>query len=291
MILPEHNTWHMIIDANLTQQAGIEDNDSRYYFESNKYYTQTHLLISFFVVNGLLIPTGVIGLSKVMKKEDKSLLLTIVLLICFSLSISWILFAENTTLVADRWIIMFGIFFSIFAAYGIVRSIIRSKKISANKRIIISSSILGLFIIIGMIYATRPAEHSFNLISATDTNPFIRSVTLGTMQPDKESIDKLMNAISWINENTEQNSTIIGEKRWRGMMQLELDNGRKWQDFGLNKYTTEKFSVVFNSFISDHNNIYLLAQGTNLFNDTGTNLQVVKIYSHKDFAIFKIASQ
>lgn len=288
-ILPTENNFHRILYLQMTHQTESGRTYNEYYMEPQQvFYEPISLVISFFLLNALLIPTGVFGLSKAMTKEDKPLLLTLPLLICFLLSLSWILFPKNTTLVPYRWMMLVGIFLSIFAAYGIVRLIMRAKRTSAYKRIIISSSILGMFIIIGMVYATRPADQSFNLFDAT--NPYTRSLTLGTMQPDKESNDKLINAISWINNNTAENSTIMGAKNMRGYMQLKLDTERKWKDFGLSENNAERYFELFDNFLVDHEkerdnftadpeNTYVVTSRTDFLNYTSNNLKYMKVYS------------
>ena len=39
----------------------------------------------------------------------------------------------------------------------------------------------------------------------------------------------MMSAISWINKNTQPNAIIIGEKDWRGFMELYLQDHRNFR--------------------------------------------------------------
>ena len=52
-----------------------------------------------------------------------------------------------------------------------------------------------------------PSSMQFNSVQASDTG-------------------KLTTAISWINKNTPQKSVILGEKHWRGFMEMYLRDGR-----------------------------------------------------------------
>jgi hypothetical protein len=293
-ILPTENNFHRFLHLQMTHQTESGRTYNKYYMEPIQSYKSIDHIMSFFIVNGLLIPTGAVGLSKAITKKDKPLLLMIPLLLCFLLSFSWILFAENTTLVANRWTTLVGIFLSIFAAYGIVRIIIKARSISTYKRIIISSSILGMFIIIGIAYASRPADQSFNVFNAT--NPYTQRLALGTMQPDKEWNNKLITAISWINDNTEENSTIVGGQKMRGYMEVKLEAERKWKDFGLEENNTERYFKLFDNFLVDHEkdnfiadpeNTYVVTPKTEFVLYNSNNIKYTKIYSG-ELNIFKL---
>src|SRR6185436_367465 len=39
---------------------------------------------------------------------------------------------------------------------------------------------------------------------------------------------KLLSTIEWINHNTDRDAIIIGEKHWRGLMELHLDGKRSF---------------------------------------------------------------
>ena len=53
------------------------------------------------------------------------------------------------------------------------------------------------------------------------------------MQPDREHINNLKSAISWINENTEPDAIIVGSSLFRGWMQTYLVDDRVFK-FSLN---------------------------------------------------------
>src|SRR5439155_3592296 len=87
------------------------------------FYNPKNLLYLFVVVDGLLVPTGIIGF----KQMKNNTLLKIPLLISAAASFSWIVFPFEESLVADRWIALLGIFLSIFAAYGLYQIDLRIK--------------------------------------------------------------------------------------------------------------------------------------------------------------------
>ena len=68
------------------------------------FYNPKNLLYLFVVVDGLLLPTGIIGFVKL----KNSILLKIPLLKTAAASFSWIVFPFHDSLVADRWIILLG---------------------------------------------------------------------------------------------------------------------------------------------------------------------------------------
>jgi hypothetical protein len=68
------------------------------------FYNAKNLLYLFVVVDGLLLPTGIIGFVKL----KNGILLKIPVLITVAASFSWIVFPFHDSLVADRWIILLG---------------------------------------------------------------------------------------------------------------------------------------------------------------------------------------
>ena len=72
--------------------------------DPSTFYNPKYLLCLFVVVDGLLLPTGIIGFVKL----KNSILLKIPLLKTAAASFSWIVFPFHDSLVADRWIILLG---------------------------------------------------------------------------------------------------------------------------------------------------------------------------------------
>ena len=106
----------------LAYAVSLPDNPIRENIEVNSnYFSQSipptrgsseplNSLLIFVTINGFFIPTGIIGF-RVLRIS----LLKIPFLVCIPLSFSWIMFPDIPTLVAHRWTVIFGIFFSIFA--------------------------------------------------------------------------------------------------------------------------------------------------------------------------------
>ena len=195
---------------------------------SSASYNPFNLLISFITVNGLLVPTALLGLRH--GGDDK--ILKIALLITIFGSFSWILFPNDESLVANRWIILTGIFLSIFAGNGFI---ILSKRIGARKSkttypvLLIAIAIFG---IIGISYVASPYRNPFILYEIV--RGYIGSFEPVSMQFNSLDIKEnpmLLSAIEWINKNTRPNATIIGASHLRGWMELELEHGRSFHFF------------------------------------------------------------
>ena len=203
--------------------------------EVREFYNPADLLIFFVVINGLLVAAATVGFLNM----KNSLLLKIPLLICLIGSFSWLLFPENRHLLADRWVILAGIFLSIFAGYGILH-LIRNLK----KRFTIAGFILGAFAILGVSYAVIP-HHSASIILNEIIGVQTENLPPVTMQfnsLDVEDNDELLSTIAWINENTEQDSVIVGENHWRGFMELYLKDERTYHFSEDPKTTAETLS-------------------------------------------------
>jgi hypothetical protein len=188
--------------------------------ELREFYNPSDLLIFFVVVNGLLVAAAAIGFLKM----RNSLLLKIPLLICLIGSFSWLLFPENRYLLADRWIILAGIFLSVFAGYGVLHLVRNLKKRSA-----IAGFILGAFAVLGVSYAVIPhhsASAIYGIVGVHAKN--LPPVTMQFNSIDVEDNDELLSTIAWINENTEQDAVIVGESHLRGFMELYLEDYRMY---------------------------------------------------------------
>ena len=188
--------------------------------ELEEFYNPADLLIFFVVVNGLLVAAAAIGFLKM----RNSLLLKIPLLICLIGSFSWLLFPENRYLLADRWIILAGIFLSVFAGYGVLHLVRNLKKRSA-----IAGFILGAFAVLGVSYAVIPHDSAsavYGIVGVHAKN--LPPVTMQFNSIDVEDNDELLSSIAWINENTEQDAVIVGESHLRGFMELYLEDNRTY---------------------------------------------------------------
>jgi hypothetical protein len=196
-----------------TTAVGIPGNNTP------KFYTQGNLLVFFLVVNCLVAAPAIIGLLRIQNS-----LLKIPLLVSLVGSFSWLVFPENSLLAADRWIILTGIFLSIFAGYGILHLL---NNLKSTLCVLVACSILAAFTLIGLSYALMPYDSPFILYGVVQN--YIRYFAPPTMQfnsLDIQDNDNLISAIVYINKNTEHNAIIVGEPHWRGFMELYLKDDR-----------------------------------------------------------------
>lgn len=186
------------------------------------FYNPQNLLVLFIVVNGLLVVPAAIGFLRM-----KSGLLKIPLLASLAGSFSWLAFSDTSLLVADRWIILSGVFLSIFAGYGILHVV---KNLKPRLSIVLAGSVLAGFAAIGLAYATMPYDNPFILYGAarTDIEQF-GPVTMQFNSLDIQDNEKLMSTIVWINQNTGLDGIVVGEKHWRGFMELYLEDERTYR--------------------------------------------------------------
>ena len=211
-------------------------------------YNPTNLLILFLVYNGLVTPVGIIGFKQLAKNK----LLKIPLLISVTGAFSWLIFQDLELLVADRWIILCGIFLSIFAGYGIIQL---TRKKNTNVAKTLAASFLCIVVAIGIIYAVMPYD-GFSVYGIV--GKYIQNFVPLTMQFNSLDIspnDNLIDLISWINKNTDPNSVIVGAKHWRGWMEIKLQDKRAYLSsdnvYGLysslaSKQTTNLYMVTTN---------------------------------------------
>lgn len=184
-----------------------------------EFYSQENLLIFFLVVNCLVAVPATIGFLHM-----QNILLKIPLLVSLAGSFSWLLLPENNLLAADRWIILTGIFLSIFAGYGSLRLV---NMLKSNLSAIVACSIIAAFAVIGLAYALMPYDSPFILYGAVRNYiTYFAPVTMQFNSLDIQDNNNLLLAIARINEITEHNAIIVGEPQWRGFMELYLRDDR-----------------------------------------------------------------
>jgi hypothetical protein len=188
---------------------------------TSQFYTPTNLVILFAVMNGLTAGPAAIGFF-IMKNS----LLKIPLVVSIIGSFSWLAFPQNHLLVADRWIVLTGIFVSVFAGYGILHVV---KNLRPSLSALVAGSILAAFAMIGLAYSVMPHDSPFILYGAVRENiEKFGPVTMQFNSLDIEDNTNLLSAIVWLNENTERDAIIVGEKHWRGFMDLYLEDARRY---------------------------------------------------------------
>jgi hypothetical protein len=223
--------------------------------ELKEFYNPIDLLLFFIVVNGLLLAAAAIGFLNM-----KNTLLKIPLLVCLMGSFSWLAFPENRYLLADRWIILAGIFLSVFAGYGILH-LIRNLR----RRFTIAGCILGAFAVLGVSFAVIPHHSATALYGIIGLHSeHLPPLTMQFNSIDVEDNDELLSAIAWINKNTEQDALIVGQNHWRGFMELYLENERTYH-FSEDPQTTAE------ALSKRGQQVYLVE-----FNSTSPTLFVVK---------------
>lgn len=190
--------------------------------QNSEPYSPKSLLTLFLVVNcPLLVPAG-FGLI-----YSDNRLLKIALAISAIGSFSWVIFPDMRAIAADRWIFVLGIFLSIFAGYGIVRYAETKTHPRFRRRLL--CLVLGSSIILGLTYETMPyhiASFSENMLGQS-----IEPFGPATMQFNSIAVKdtgELLKTINWINENVPKDAIIIGEKHWRGWMEIKLQEDRSF---------------------------------------------------------------
>lgn len=202
--------------------------------KENVNYSPLNLGILFIMMNILTFPLFIYGL-----KNLRQLLLYIPLSIALFGSFTWLVLPHSAILLPDRWIIISGIFMSIFSSYGLIK-LFSNYEDKLNYRILLP--ILSFYIIIGLFYMILPYDYSFPIywIFAEYTHRFVPS----TMQFN--SIDIVDNrdlsiVIDWLNNNTTPKSIIHGDPYLRGWMKTSLKDHRIFQY----NYTTSSSNGIY----------------------------------------------
>jgi hypothetical protein len=246
-------------------------------------YNPTNLFSYFVALNLLLVPFGIVGYLQL-----KDRLLKVSFIVALVSSMTWLAFPYAKELVADRWLLLFGVSLSIFACHGFVITI---QMISARLRntyvhILVSAAIFLTFAQFGIIYAVLPYEAQFSVIGLFDKN--IQEFAPKSMQFNSIKVDqspKILGMIHWINENTPAGSTIIGSNDWRGWFILELEGNRSFVGY------ENMDGLLKNSTHAPSNHRYLI--DTILSDDSiphrkDSVFEGVESYSNGIFAVYKI---
>ena len=213
--------------------------------KENINYTPLNLGILFIVINILLFPFFIYGI-----KNLHELLLYIPLSLALVGSFTWLVLPYYSILLPDRWIIISGIFISIFSSYGLIKLSSSKSKNKPNYKLLLP--ILSIYISIGLFYMTLPNDYAFPIYGIFSN--YIQKFVPTTMQFN--SIDIMDNrdlliTIDWLNTNTNSKSIIYGDPHLRGWMKTLLKDQR-----------TFKYNTNFSK-----NGIYiLLADNINLVN-------------------------
>jgi hypothetical protein len=234
------------------------------------------LFALFLVVNGPLLIPGVYGFIR----SDNGFLKIATTFAAVG-SFSWLLFPDRQSLVADRWIFLFGIFLSIFAGYGVLEYL--RQNVSPRRRKQILFILLGTCALLGISYEVMP--HQFTGIWRDIVGQNIEPYGPSTMQFNSIAIRNTINLtsmISWINENTPVDALFIGEKHWRGWMELELEDERDFMYYSSQDSALELIEGC------EPDSCYLIARTSNSLGLLNEDIRIKEVYQNKLFKVYNI---
>ena len=240
-------------------------------------YSPKSLLTLFLVVNCPLLVPAAFGFI-----YSDNRLLKIAVAISAIGSFSWVIFPDMRAIAADRWIFVLGIFLSIFAGYGIVRYAQTKTHPRFRRRLL--CLVLGSSIILGLTYETMPyhiASFSENMLGQS-----IEPFGPATMQFNSIAVKdtgELLKTISWINENVPKDAIIIGEKHWRGWMEIKLQEDRSFL------YYSDTSGILQFWQNCRLENCYFLARSSQSLENV-SGITTTQVYHNNLFTIYKIDS-
>jgi hypothetical protein len=257
--------------------ASSEYSETNLQSQNSEPYSPKSLLTLFLVVNcPLLVPAG-FGLI-----YSDNRLLKIAVAISAIGSFSWVIFPDMRAIAADRWIFVLGIFLSIFAGYGIVRYAQTNTHPRFRRRLL--CLILGSSIILGLTYETMPyhiASFSENMLGQS-----IEPFGPATMQFNSIAVKdtgELLKTINWINENVPKDAIIIGEKHWRGWMEIKLQEDRSFL------YYSDTSGILQFWQNCRLENCYFLARSSQSLENV-SGITTKQVYHNNLFTIYEIDS-
>jgi hypothetical protein len=190
--------------------------------KANENYTPLNLGILFIMMNILSLPLFIYGI-----KYLHELLLYIPLSMALLGSFTWIVLPYSAILLPDRWIIISGIFMSIFSSYGLIR-LFSNYKDKPNNKILLP--IMSFYIIIGLFYMILPYEYAFPIYGIfTEYTHFFVPSTMQFNSIDIVDNRDLSIAIDWLNNHTNPKSIIYGDSYLSGWMKMLLKDKRIFQ--------------------------------------------------------------
>lgn len=200
-------------------------------------YSQINMVLLFIKINLLNLPTFIIGLRYL-----KSSIFYISTIIVLMGSMSWIVLPNTNLLLPDRWIILSGLFLSIFSFFGLISLIYKSQKLRNH---IMFSVILSFLIIIGLAYMVMPNNQPFPIYAVfREHTDFFIPASMQTNVVDIDHNQDLLTAIEWINKNTQSNATIYGENHLKGWMKVTLKGNRTFDTYNNNMVNKEAIYLM-----------------------------------------------
>ncbi len=225
--------------------------------KENLNYTPLNLVILFIMINILLFPFFIYGI-----KYLHELLLYIPLSLALVGSFTWSVLPYSSILLPDRWIIISGIFISIFSSYGLIRLFSSKSKNKPNYKILLP--ILSLYICIGLFYMILPNDYAFPVygIFSKYTQKFVPT-TMQFNSIDIADNRDLLITIDWLNNNTNSKSIIYGESHLRGWMKTLLKDQRTFK-YNYTNFSKNGIYIILADHINSINHPVklLFSQGT-----------------------------
>ena len=246
----------MVLNGNINSNPIIKNMNKLFNddIKKNLTYTPINLGILFIMINFSSLPFFIYAL-----KYLKDLLLSIQLGITLIGSFTWLILPYSSILLPDRWIILSGIFMSIFSSYGLFKF----SQTFNKRRYMILLPITFLFIFIGLMYIIMPNDYAFPVYSIFSNyiNAFV-PITMQFNSIDIADNSDLLSTLAWLNNNTSTNSIIYGDPHLRGWMETLLKDNRIFKFNDLN-FSKNGIHVIMadNINLTNHNVKLIFSQG------------------------------
>ncbi len=269
-------------------------------------FSQLDIFILFLSMYSILIPFLIPGLM--LARNRDSIIIKIPLIITMIFSFTWIFVPNYSFLVPERWLLILGIYLSLFAIYGfylLIDFYLKTRHDILKKGIVFS--FLSFFIFYGILFIVIPSGNIYSLPTFfQEHTSFIlpNSMNFNSLQINDNP--DLLKSIDWINSNTPENSIIIGTKHWRGWFSLFLhkthnylyleefvnsDNALLNEKQVKNFSTTlkKKFAYLCNEHKINNNNKFLYF--IDLIKKYNTSLFSHVVFKSKNFIIYDLYSE
>lgn len=229
-------------------------------------YSQINMVLLFIKINLLNLPTFIIGLRYL----KSSIFYTSTIIVLMG-SMSWIILPNTNLLLPDRWIILSGLFLSIFSFFGWISLIYKSQKLRNH---IMFSVILSFFIITGLAYMIMPNNQPFPIYAVfREHTDFFIPASMQTNVVDIDHNQDLLTTIEWINKNTQSNETVYVENHLKGWMKVTLKGNRTFDTYNNNMVNKEVIYLI------DHKIMNKINQDVDILFTKG-NFNIIKnLYS------------
>lgn len=269
-------------------------------------FSQLDIFILFLSMYSILIPFLISGLIMTRNRDD--MIIKIPLMITMIFSFTWIFVPNYSFLVPERWLLILGIYLSLFAIYGfylLTDFYLKTRRDILKKGIILS--FLSFFVIYGVLFIVVPSGNIYSLPSFfQEHTSFIlpNSMSFNSLQINDNP--DLLKSIEWINSNTPENSIIIGTKHWRGWFSLFLHKTHNYtylEEFVnsdntiLNDKQIKNFSISLNKkfdylcnghkFSNNKKSLYFI----DLIKRYNTSLFSHVVFKSKNFIIYNLDSE